>query len=86
MQYLNTVEVLPVVWKNISSFMKGKQKQENLFDKIDAQVLNDYLGGLMDGLTAKVFRTYNASATLQRELNKFNLDGLKMDQKKEKYE
>ena len=27
--------------------------------------MNDYLKSLMDGLSAKVFRTYNASITLQ---------------------
>ena len=32
--------------------------------------MNDYLKSLMDGLSAKVFRTYNASFTLQQELNK----------------
>lgn len=32
----------------------------------------------MEGLTAKVFRTYNASSTLQDELKKFNLEGLTM--------
>jgi DNA topoisomerase-1 len=66
MQYLNTVEVLPIVWKNIDLFIKGKSQESDLFDKIDAQILNDYLRGLMDGLTAKVFRTYNASFTLQQ--------------------
>jgi len=32
----------------------------------------------MDGLTAKVFRTYNASITLQNELSKGNLKGKTM--------
>ena len=32
--------------------------------------LNKYLTELMDGLTAKVFRTYNTSMTLQEQLNK----------------
>ena len=49
-----------------------------MFDKINAQDLNDYLRLLMDGLTAKVFRTFNASTTLQRELNKRDLKGLTM--------
>jgi DNA topoisomerase-1 len=52
-----------------------------LFDKIDAQSLNDYLKSQMEGLTAKVFRTYNASSTLQNELKKCNIKGLTMDQK-----
>ena len=37
----------------------------------------------MDGLTAKVFRTYNASITLERELEKMpkNADDLTVDEK-----
>lgn len=31
-------------------------------------VLNKYLNELMEGLSAKVFRTYNASWTLQQQL------------------
>jgi DNA topoisomerase-1 len=36
--------------------------------------LNDYLKDSMDDLSAKVFRTYNASVTLQEELQKGNFD------------
>ena len=32
--------------------------------------MNKHLTDLMDGLTAKVFRTYNASRTLQEQLDK----------------
>jgi DNA topoisomerase-1 len=45
--------------------LKNKKPDEDLFDKIDTQALNDYLKSMMEGLTAKVFRTYNASITLQ---------------------
>lgn len=45
--------------------MIGKAPHNDLFDKINASVLNDYLRSLMPGLTAKVFRTYNASHTLE---------------------
>lgn len=31
--------------------------------------MNKHLNDLMEGLTAKVFRTYNASNTLQEQLN-----------------
>ncbi len=79
MRYVNTVKVIPSVWKNIQLFRSGKNQEDDLFDKIDAQVLNDYLKSLMDGLTAKVFRTYNASITLQQELKKFDLTGLTLD-------
>jgi DNA topoisomerase-1 len=36
----------------------------DLFDKIKSDDLNEYLKDQMKGLTAKVFRTYNASFTL----------------------
>ena len=78
MRYVNTVKVLPEVWNNIRLFRAGKSTDENLFDKIDAQALNDYLKSQMEGLTAKVFRTYNASSTLQDELKKVSLEGLTM--------
>lgn len=66
MRYVNTVKVHPAIWKNIALFRSNKKKNEDLFDKIDAGALNDYLKSQMDGLTAKVFRTYNASKTLQQ--------------------
>ena len=66
MRYVNTVKVIPQVWENIKIFRKNKEADDDLFDKIDAQALNDYLKSQMEGLTAKVFRTYNASFTLQQ--------------------
>ena len=65
MRYENTVSIKEEVWDAIDLFLRNKQPEEDLFDKIDAQSLNDYLKGMMEGLTAKVFRTYNASITLQ---------------------
>ena len=36
--------------------------------------LPSYFKTFMEDLSAKVFRTYNASFTLQSELNKFNVE------------
>lgn len=63
-RYLNTVEVKPEVYKNLKIFQVGKGPDDDLFDKINASRLNDYLKEMMEDLSAKVFRTYNASATL----------------------
>lgn len=41
-----------------------KSDGEDLFDMLDTSKLNAHLKELMPGLTAKVFRTYNASITL----------------------
>jgi DNA topoisomerase-1 len=58
------------VYDNFKRFCKGKKKSEEIFDKINPSMLNVHLKQFMDGLTAKVFRTYNASKTLQDELAK----------------
>jgi len=72
MRYHNEVEVIPEVYKNFQLFMKGKHKQDQIFDKLNPPQLNAHLTSLMQGLTAKVFRTYNASVTMQHELKKFD--------------
>jgi DNA topoisomerase-1 len=65
MRYFNEVEVLPLVYTNLKDFCRGKGKSKEIFDLISTSTLNDHLKSLMPGLTAKVFRTYNASITLQ---------------------
>merc|ERR550517_1481794 len=49
--------------------MENKKGADDLFDRLNTSILNEYLNGLMPGLTAKVFRTDNASITLQEQLN-----------------
>ncbi|RVW97409.1 DNA topoisomerase 1 beta [Vitis vinifera] len=63
-RYFNTVEVELPVYKAIGQFKTGKSGGDDLFDKLDTSKLNAHLKELMPGLTAKVFRTYNASITL----------------------
>uniref|UniRef100_A0A1I8GFG3 DNA topoisomerase 1 n=1 Tax=Macrostomum lignano TaxID=282301 RepID=A0A1I8GFG3_9PLAT len=48
----------------------GKKEGDDLFDRLNTSILNAHLKELMDGLTAKVFRTYNASKTLEDQLEK----------------
>ncbi|KAL4562504.1 hypothetical protein LXL04_034710 [Taraxacum kok-saghyz] len=63
-RYQNDVNVELPVFKAIQQFRTGKAGNDNLFDKLDTSKLNAHLKELMPGLTAKVFRTYNASITL----------------------
>ena len=70
MRYYNRIQIDPRVYENIKSFIRAKNDSDNLFDIINAGKLNDYLRSLMPGLSAKVFRTYNASVTLQQELDR----------------
>jgi DNA topoisomerase-1 len=39
------------------------------FFSIKTTIMNKHLNDLMEGLTAKVFRTFNASNTLQEQLD-----------------
>jgi DNA topoisomerase-1 len=69
-EYYNRVQVEDIVYKNMEDFMKGKSKGDQVFDKINSDDVNKYLQTFMKNLSAKVFRTYNASHLFQKELDK----------------
>ncbi|XP_027017553.2 DNA topoisomerase I, mitochondrial isoform X1 [Tachysurus fulvidraco] len=71
-RYYNKVPVSKRVFKNLKLFMQNKQETEDLFDRLNTALLNKHLSSLMPGLTAKVFRTYNASMTLQQQLKELS--------------
>lgn len=71
-RYLNELAVDPQVYANLKEFTKDKQRHDDLFEKINSNMLNKYLQNFMPGLTAKVFRTYNASNILQDEITIIN--------------
>jgi len=58
------------VFKNFETFCKRKKDTDEVFNDLTPTILNTHLKEIMDGLSAKVFRTYNASITLQDELRK----------------
>eukprot|EP00970_Alexandrium_tamarense_P014891 scaffold4484_cov228-Alexandrium_tamarense.AAC.2 len=58
------------VYKNFQLFCKKKKPTDDVFSDLTPTILNAHLKSIMEGLTAKVFRTYNASKTLQDELTK----------------
>ncbi|XP_078335773.1 DNA topoisomerase I, mitochondrial-like isoform X2 [Crassostrea virginica] len=68
-RYYNRMPVEKRVFKNLQLFMDNKAGEDDVFDRLNTSILNKHLHELMDGLTAKVFRTYNASRTLQDQLN-----------------
>lgn len=80
-RYYNEVEVEKRVFKNLELFMENKKTGDDLFDRLNTQVLNEHLKELMDGLTAKVFRTYNASITLQNQLNMLTKEEMSVPEK-----
>lgn len=56
------------VYKVLHEIIKGKEKDSIIFDRIDSSALNQYLQGYFPELTAKVFRTCNASRCFQSML------------------
>ena len=69
-RYFNKVKVDAIIYINLLEFTEKKEKNENIFDMINSNHVNKYLSNFMKDLTAKVFRTYNASHIFQKELDK----------------
>lgn len=69
-RYHQEVEVDQAVFENIKIFKRApKTVGDDIFDRLDPPLLNKHLQNYMPGLTAKVFRTYNASHTMQQQLD-----------------
>lgn len=66
-RYQNEVHVLPEVHALLAKFTRNKPRDADIFDSLNTTQLNDHLKYFMSGLTAKVFRTYNASFTLAKK-------------------
>ncbi|KAI8098492.1 uncharacterized protein BX664DRAFT_1002 [Halteromyces radiatus] len=69
-RYENSVQVDPQVFKNLKLFKKQVGTGFSIFDRLTTSGLNKHLNSHMPGLSAKVFRTYNASFTCQQQLDK----------------
>ncbi|KAK9952862.1 hypothetical protein ABG768_016892 [Culter alburnus] len=80
-RYYNKVPVEKQVFKSLKLFIKHKDPEDDLFDRITTINLNKTLTESMPGLTAKVFRTFNASTTLQDQLNKLTTDDMTVEEK-----
>ena len=75
-RYCRKVKLDNLVYNYIKDFTTNKNKKADLFDKISSSSLNNYLNSMLEGLTAKVWRTYNASSLFQKELEKVNTNTL----------
>ena len=72
-----------IVHANFKAFVKGKRSDEDVFSALTPDRLNEQLKELMPGLSAKVFRTYNASVTLESELEELPVETKESDKKSE---
>ena len=68
-RFYDEVDVDPQVFKNLKIFKRQpKTDGDEIFDRLTTSGLNKHLSNYMQGLTAKVFRTYNASWTMANVL------------------
>jgi DNA topoisomerase-1 len=75
-RFYDEVKVDAQVFKNLKIFKKEpKTVGDDIFDRLTTSALNKHLTSYMPGLTAKVFRTYNASYTMARLLKSLKATG-----------
>jgi DNA topoisomerase-1 len=73
-RFCKKLNVSKPVFDNLIMFISNKNRKDQLFNLINASSMNQYLENFMKDLTAKVWRTYNASVVFQKELDKINED------------
>ncbi|MDG6938962.1 MAG: DNA topoisomerase I [Nitrososphaerota archaeon] len=66
----------PAVLDNFRRFSAGKGPQDQIFDGITSRTVNGFLSGVAPNITAKVFRTYQATKTVQEFLERHTHDRL----------
>ncbi|KAK9807975.1 hypothetical protein WJX73_009376 [Symbiochloris irregularis] len=86
MRYENETAVHPKVFELMKRFCAGKKGDDDVFDMMDATALNKHVQELMPGLSVKVFRTYNASITLDGLLYAEQADSETVEAKKVDYD
>lgn len=75
-RFHDTFEVDVQVFKNLKIFKRSPKKDgDEIFDRLTTSGLNKHLSNYMPGLTAKVFRTYNASFTMSALLRVMEAKG-----------
>ncbi|KAH6650847.1 hypothetical protein F5144DRAFT_503104 [Chaetomium tenue] len=81
-RFYNEFSVDRQVFKNLKVFKKSpKEDGDDIFDRLTTSQLNKHLSSYMAGLTAKVFRTYNASWTMSQLLQKLEVEDRTMAEK-----
>ncbi|HUI00883.1 MAG TPA: DNA topoisomerase I [Nitrososphaerales archaeon] len=63
----------PILVRNIGDFMKNKKPGDQIFENIGSAQVNAFLSEIIDGISAKVFRTYHATRTVQEYLGSKNM-------------
>lgn len=61
-------KVPPSVARNLLEFTSGKGREEEIFHNVNSGLVNQFLSSISAGITAKVFRTYHATAAAKEAL------------------
>ncbi|RYP10860.1 hypothetical protein DL765_007960 [Monosporascus sp. GIB2] len=81
-RYHDEVTVDRQVFKNLRMFKKPPKKDgDDIFDRLTTTQLNKHLSSYMQGLSAKVFRTYNASYTMATLLKNLPVENVSVQEK-----
>ncbi|HZW85452.1 MAG TPA: DNA topoisomerase I, partial [Nitrososphaerales archaeon] len=65
----------PSVLRNLKDFSISKGPEAEVFHNVSSSLVNDYLSCIVSGVSAKVFRTYHATATAREVLAAGDLRG-----------
>jgi DNA topoisomerase-1 len=84
-RFYDEVTVHEQVFKNLKIFKKNKNTGDDIFDRLTTGQLNKHLTNYMPGLSAKVFRTYNASWTMAKLLNELKATNASVQEKVKLY-
>ncbi len=63
------------VLRNLREFTAGKKPHEEIFHDVSSGRVNDFLSSIVPGASAKVFRTYHATAKAEAALHSKDLTG-----------
>jgi len=58
----------PALVRNMRKFMAEKKPDAQIFDGVTSSHVNAFLSSIVDGLSAKVFRTFHATKTVEESL------------------
>ena len=58
----------PAVVRNLREFTKGKAPETEIFHNVSSGTVNGFLSSIVPGVSAKVFRTYHATAKTEEAL------------------
>jgi DNA topoisomerase-1 len=67
-QWVKKVSPPPAVLRNLKEFTSGKSRETEIFHHVSSGMVNQFLSSIVPGLSAKVFRTFHATAKTEESL------------------